>query len=138
MSKANMTGTYHMVSQDNMDSYLAALDVNFALRKVVCMLKPTKQIAHDPSTGHMTIKTITTFKNFNMDFYMGKEFTEDLEAVDGRKCQTTVDWQGDKLVCVQKGEKQGRGWTHWLDGNQLHLELRAQGVTAKQVFKKAD
>lgn len=35
--------------------------------------------------------------------------------------QTTVDWDGDKLVCVQRGEKQGRGWTHWLEGNLLHL-----------------
>lgn len=35
--------------------------------------------------------------------------------------QTTVDWDGDKLVCVQRGEKEGRGWTHWLEGNILHL-----------------
>lgn len=24
-------------------------------------------------------------------------------------------------MCVQKGEKEGRGWTHWLEGNKLHL-----------------
>ena len=58
------------------------------------MLRPTKQIQHDPSNGHMAIKTVTTFKNFDMDFYLGKEFTEDLGAVDGRKCQVCVH------VCV--------------------------------------
>ncbi|XP_056618315.1 retinol-binding protein 5 [Triplophysa dalaica] len=138
MAKPNYTGVYHMVSQDNFEGYLAALDVNYALRKVVCLLKPSKQIEHDVNTGNMKIKTVTTFKNFDMDFTLGKEFTEDLGPVDGRKCQTTVDWEGDKLLCVQRGEKEERGWTHWLEGNTLHLELRAQGVTAKQVFKKAE
>ncbi|XP_008429649.1 retinol-binding protein 5 [Poecilia reticulata] len=138
MSKTNYTGTYHMVEQDNMDTYLAALDINFALRKIVCLLKPTKEITHDVATGVMKIRTLTTFKNFNMDFTIGKEFTEDLGPVDGRTCQTTVNWEGDKLVCVQKGEKEGRGWTHWLEGNKLHLEMRVLGIVAKQVFQKAN
>ncbi|KAM8734606.1 retinol-binding protein 5 [Acanthopagrus schlegelii] len=138
MSKPNYSGVFHMVEQDNMDAYLAALDINFALRKIVCLLKPTKDISHDPATGSMKIRTITTFKNFNMDFKIGEEFTEDLQAVDGRTCQTTVSWDGNNLVCVQRGEKEGRGWTHWLEGDKLHLEMRVQGVVAKQVFKKAD
>ncbi|XP_056142192.1 retinol-binding protein 5 [Lampris incognitus] len=138
MSKPDYSGTFHMVSQDNMDAYLAALDINFALRKIVCLLKPTKQISHEPATGAMKIRTLTTFKNFDMDFTIGKEFTEDLGPVDGRACQTTVDWEGEKLVCVQRGEKEGRGWTHWLENNLLHLEMRVQDVVAKQVFKKAE
>lgn len=35
--------------------------------------------------------------------------------------QTTVSWEGEKLECVQRGEKQDRGWTHWLEGDKLHL-----------------
>lgn len=62
-------------------------DVNYALRKVVCILKPSKHIDHDVNTGKMKIKTVTTFKNFDMDFTLGQEFTEDLGPVDGRKCQ---------------------------------------------------
>lgn len=53
----------------------------------MCLLKPTKEITHDPATGAMKIRTITTLKNFNMDFTIGKEFTEDLGPVDGRTCQ---------------------------------------------------
>nr|ACI68066.1 Retinol-binding protein I, cellular [Salmo salar] len=129
MSKPNYTGTFHMVSQDNFENYLAAL---------VCMLKLTKQIVHDPATGSMKIRTLTTFKDFDMDFKLGQVFTEDLGPVDGRVCQTTVDWEGDKLVCVQRGEKEGRGWTHWLEGDKLHLEMRVGDVVARQLFKKAD
>uniref|UniRef100_A0A671QWU7 Retinol binding protein 1a, cellular n=1 Tax=Sinocyclocheilus anshuiensis TaxID=1608454 RepID=A0A671QWU7_9TELE len=114
MSKPNYAGIYNMVSQDNFEEYLAALDVNYALRKVVCILKPSKHIEHDVNSGKMKIKTVTTFRNFDMDFTLGQEFTEDLGP-------TTVNWDGDKLVCVQQGEKEGRGWTHWLEGNLLHL-----------------
>lgn len=53
----------------------------------MCLLKPTKEIVHDPASGAMKIRTITTLKNFNMDFRIGEEFTEDLGPVDGRTCQ---------------------------------------------------
>lgn len=35
--------------------------------------------------------------------------------------QTVVNWKDDKLVCVQRGEKKNRGWTHWIQGDDLHL-----------------
>lgn len=38
--------------------------------------------------------------------------------------QTVVNWENDKLVCVQRGEKKNRGWTHWIQGDELHLVLR--------------
>uniref|UniRef100_A0AAQ4RCS6 Retinol binding protein 1a, cellular n=1 Tax=Gasterosteus aculeatus aculeatus TaxID=481459 RepID=A0AAQ4RCS6_GASAC len=129
MSKPDYSGMFHMVEQENMDPYLAALDINFALRKIVCLLRPSKEINHDPVTGAMRIRTLTTFKNFNMDFTIGKEFTEDLGPVDGRTCQTTVNWEGDNLICVQRGEKEGRGWTHWLEGDKLHL-MRPKRMSA--------
>ncbi|XP_078120334.1 retinol-binding protein 1.1 isoform X2 [Sander vitreus] len=108
--------------------------VNIAIRKIATLLKPDKDIVHDGD--HIIIKTLSTFKNYNMDFHVGKEFEEDLSGVDDRKCMTTITWEGDKLVCVQKGEIEGRGWTHWVDGDELHLELRAAGAVCKQVFKK--
>lgn len=66
-----------------------------------------------------------------------QEFEEDFTGLDNRKCKTTITWDREKLVCVQKGEIEGRGWTHWIDGEELHLELTAAGVVSKQVFKKA-
>ncbi|XP_034052076.1 uncharacterized protein LOC117532731 [Gymnodraco acuticeps] len=88
-------------------------------QKIATLLKPDKDISH--VGDHIVIKTLSTFKNYNMDFHVGKEFEEDLSGVDDRKCMTTISWDGDKLVCVQKGEIEGRGWTHWVDGDELHL-----------------
>uniref|UniRef100_A0A8C2KAA5 Retinol binding protein 1 n=1 Tax=Cyprinus carpio TaxID=7962 RepID=A0A8C2KAA5_CYPCA len=82
-------------------------------------VKPDKDITQDGD--HFIIKTLSTFRNYNMDFVVGQEFEEDLSGVDDRKCMTTITWDGDRLVCVQKGEIEGRGWTHWIEGDELHL-----------------
>ncbi|CAI5641555.1 unnamed protein product [Oreochromis niloticus] len=115
----NLTGYWKMISNDNFEEYLKALDVNIAIRKIATLLKPDKDIVHEGD--HIIIKTLSTFKNYNMDFYVSQEFEEDLSGVDDRKCMTTITWEGDRLVCVQKGEIEGRGWTHWVEGDELHL-----------------
>ncbi|XP_034642815.1 retinol-binding protein 5 [Trachemys scripta elegans] len=130
----NLTGYYRFVSQDNMDGYLRALDINVALRKLVCLLKPDKEIIH--AGDHMTIRTITSLRNYIMDFDLGKEFEEDLGPVDGRKCQTVISWEGDQLVCEQQGEKRNRGWRHWLEGDHLHLHMTAEDEVCVQIFQK--
>ncbi|KYO22327.1 retinol-binding protein 5 isoform A [Alligator mississippiensis] len=108
----NLTGYYRFVSQDNMDNYLRALG------------------------NHMTIRTITSLRNYVMDFDLGIEFEEDLGPVDGRKCQTTVSWEEDQLVCEQRGEKRNRGWRHWLEGDLLHLRMTAEDEVCVQIFQK--
>ncbi|XP_042311321.1 retinol-binding protein 5-like, partial [Sceloporus undulatus] len=50
--------------------------------------------------------------------------------------QTIVYWEGDQLVCEQKGEKQNRGWRHWLEGDRLHLRMTAEDEVCVQVFQK--
>lgn len=35
--------------------------------------------------------------------------------------QALVTWEGDVLVCVQKGEKENRGWRQWVEGDKLYL-----------------
>ncbi|XP_066206795.1 LOW QUALITY PROTEIN: retinol-binding protein 1 [Saccopteryx leptura] len=130
----DFTGYWKMLANENFEEYLRALDVNVALRKIANLLKPDKEIVQEGD--HMIIRTLSTFRNYIMDFQVGKEFEEDLTGIDDRKCMTTVSWDGDKLECVQKGEKEGRGWTQWIEGDELHLEMRVQGVVCKQVFKK--
>ncbi|KAM6161987.1 retinol-binding protein 5 [Erethizon dorsatum] len=130
----NLTGYYRFVSQKNLEDYLQALNINVALRKIVLLLKPDKEIEH--WGDHMVVKTLSTFRNYIMEFEVGVEFEEDLRVVDGRKCQTIVTWEEEQLVCVQKGEVPNRGWRHWMEGDMLHLELTARGAVCKQVFKK--
>ncbi|XP_044075124.1 uncharacterized protein LOC122886689 [Siniperca chuatsi] len=221
---ADLNGYWKMISNDNFEEYLKALEVNVAIRKIATLLKPDKDITHDGD--HIIIKTLSTFKNYNMDFHVGKEFEEDLSGVDDRKCMATatmpadfngkwvletsekfedylkvlnidfatrkiaislsqtkvvaqdgdkfdfktlstlrnyelaftvgvafdeytkgldnrnvkslVTWEGDKLVCTQKGEKANRGWKHWTEGDKLYLELTCEDVVCLQVFKRKE
>ncbi|EHA99215.1 Retinol-binding protein 1 [Heterocephalus glaber] len=159
----DFTGYWKMQSNENFEEYLRALDVNVALRKIANLLKPDKEIEQDGD--HMIIRTLSTFRNYIMDFedhsfllprgpsLLGLLFGQQglTQCTPGSTVlrpafpgpmimfvawQTTVSWDGDKLQCVQKGEKEGRGWTQWIEGDELHLEMRVQGVVCKQVFKK--
>ncbi|XP_016316458.1 retinol-binding protein 1-like [Sinocyclocheilus anshuiensis] len=123
MSPVDMNGYWKMTSNENIDEYIdeymEALGVNVVIRKIASYLIFDKEIVQNGD--HFNIKTLTTFRNYQMEFDVGKEFEEDLVGVDDRKCMTTVNWEGDKLVCVQKGEKEGRGWTQWVKGDELHV-----------------
>lgn len=123
-------------------------DIDFATRKIACHLHQTKVIVQNGDK--FETKTLSTFRNYEVDFTIGVEFEEQTKALDNRKvmvresregsgpggrrtlvkqcvcvcvcrCQTLVTWDGDKLVCVQKGEKANRGWKQWIEGDLLHL-----------------
>lgn len=64
-----------------------------ALRKIANLLKPDKEIMQDGD--HMIIRTLSTFRNYIMDFQVGKEFEEDLTGIDDRKCMVRI--------CISKG-----------------------------------
>ncbi|XP_037703434.1 LOW QUALITY PROTEIN: retinol-binding protein 5 [Choloepus didactylus] len=130
----NLTGYYRFVSQKNLEDYLQALNLNVALQKITLLLKPDKEI--DNQGPHMTVKILSAFRNYILKFEVGVEFEEDLRIVDGRKCQTIVTWEGEQLVCVQKGEVPNPGWRHWVEGEKLYRELMARDAVCEQVFQK--
>ncbi|XP_029005560.1 retinoid-binding protein 7 [Betta splendens] len=128
------SGTWDIVSNVNFEGYMVALGIDFATRKIASVLKPQKVI--EQKGDCFTIKTFTTFKNYDVSFKVGEEFKEVTKGLDNRLCQTVVNWDNDKLVCVQKGEKKNRGWTHWIQDGELHLELFCGEQVCNQVYKR--
>ncbi|KAG8447664.1 hypothetical protein GDO86_014974, partial [Hymenochirus boettgeri] len=82
---ALLNGKYVLVSQENLEEYLKALSINMALRKIVMLLRPEKEF--EVKGNRMIIRTLTTFRNYIMDFNLGEEFKEDLSSIDGRVCK---------------------------------------------------
>uniref|UniRef100_A0A3B4EFG6 Lipocalin/cytosolic fatty-acid binding domain-containing protein n=1 Tax=Pygocentrus nattereri TaxID=42514 RepID=A0A3B4EFG6_PYGNA len=121
-----MPGLYHgfwkMISNENFEAYLKALDVNIAVRKIATLVFCDKDI--NQNGDHFIIRTFSPFRSYTMEFDIGQEFEEDLKGIDDRKCKTTVTWDGERLECVQKGEIEDRGWTHWIDNDHLHVGRR--------------
>ncbi|XP_062449330.1 retinoid-binding protein 7 isoform X2 [Rhea pennata] len=131
----DFSGTWNLTSNDNFEGYMLALGIDFATRKIAKMLKPQKVIKQDGDS--FSIHTTSPFRDYLLHFKIGEEFEEDNKGLDNRKCKSLVTWDNDKLVCVQTGEKKNRGWTHWIEGDDLHLELRCENQVCKQIYKRA-
>uniref|UniRef100_A0A803TGC9 Retinol binding protein 2 n=1 Tax=Anolis carolinensis TaxID=28377 RepID=A0A803TGC9_ANOCA len=109
-------------------------DIDFATRKIAKHLTQTKEIVQEGN--NFKTKTLSTFRNYELNYTVGEEFEEHTKGLDNRTVKTLVSWDGDKLVCVQKGEKNNRGWKHWIEGGKLHLELTCEDQVCHQIFKK--
>uniref|UniRef100_A0A8C9BP27 Retinol binding protein 7 n=1 Tax=Phocoena sinus TaxID=42100 RepID=A0A8C9BP27_PHOSS len=120
---ADLSGTWNLLSSDN----LGATYIDFATRKIARLLKPQKVIEQNGDS--FTIHTNSKLQNYLVKFKVGREFDEDNKSL--------VIWDNDRLTCVQKGQKKNRGWTHWIEGNQLHLEMFCEGQVCKQTFQRA-
>ncbi|XP_066508833.1 retinol-binding protein 2-like isoform X1 [Hoplias malabaricus] len=131
---ADYNGRWEMVSNENFEELMKALDIDFATRKIAAHLSQTKVIVQDGDK--FETKTLSTFRNYEVNFTVGQEFEEHTKGLDNRMVKTLVQWNGEKLVCVQKGEKENRGWIHWIEGDLLHLEITCQDKMCHQVFKK--
>uniref|UniRef100_A0A8C0REU7 Lipocalin/cytosolic fatty-acid binding domain-containing protein n=1 Tax=Canis lupus familiaris TaxID=9615 RepID=A0A8C0REU7_CANLF len=103
--------------------------IDFATRKIAKLLKPQKVIEQNEDS--FTIHTYSSLRNYLVTFKVGEEFDEDNKGLDNRKCKSLVTWDNDRLTCIQKGEKKNRGWTHWMEGDKLHL---CPGILFKGVF----
>ncbi|XP_064350141.1 retinoid-binding protein 7 isoform X1 [Camelus dromedarius] len=116
---ADFSGTWNLLSSENLEGYMVALGIDFATRKIAKMLKPQKVIKQNGDS--FTIHTYSSLRNYSVTFKVGEEFDEDTKGLDNRKCKSLVTWDNDRLTCVQKGEKKNRGWIHWIEGDLLHL-----------------
>ncbi|XP_059932315.1 retinol-binding protein 2-like isoform X1 [Gadus macrocephalus] len=117
---ADYNGTWEMVSNDKFEDVMKAMDIDFATRKIAAHLTQTKIIVQKGDV--FETMTQSTFRNYEVNFTVGVEFDEYTKGLDNRTVKTLVSWDGDKLVCVQKGEKENRGWKHWIEGDMLHLD----------------
>ncbi|KAM9442794.1 retinol-binding protein 2-like [Salvelinus alpinus] len=131
---ADFNGQWVMVTNENFEDIMKAIDIDFATRKIAAHLTQTKVIVQNGDK--FETKTLSTFRNYEVNFTVGEEFEEVTKGLDNRTIQTLVTWDGDTLVAVQKGEKANRGWKQWIEGDLLHLDIYVEDKVCKQVFKK--
>ncbi|KAM9844753.1 retinol-binding protein 2b [Aulostomus maculatus] len=132
----DFNGKWILETSEKFEDYLKALDIDFATRKIAISLSQTKVVVQDGDK--FDFKTLSTFRNYELVFTVGVEFDEYTKGLDNRNIKSLVTWEGDKLVCTQKGEKANRGWKHWIDGGKLYLELTCEGIVCLQVFKRKE
>ncbi|KAG7323635.1 hypothetical protein KOW79_013337 [Hemibagrus wyckioides] len=131
---ASLCGTWEILNSTNLEGYMIALGIGSSMRKIALKLKQHKVI--EQVNDKYVIKTLSTFRNYAFSFRVDEEFDEHTKGLDNRNCKSLVTWKGNRMVCIQNGEKKNRGWAHWIEDDKLHLELYCEGQTCKQVFKR--
>uniref|UniRef100_H3A7B5 Retinol binding protein 7 n=1 Tax=Latimeria chalumnae TaxID=7897 RepID=H3A7B5_LATCH len=130
---ADYNGTWKMISNENFENYMMALGIDFPTRKVAKLLMPQKIIQQDGD--NFTVRTLSTFRNYHVEFKVGEEFDEDTKGLDNRKCKGNCStWGGGRLVWLKKkcGSENPGKWPH----TSWKLELHCEDQVCKQVFKK--
>lgn len=77
-------------------------DIDFATRKIASHLHQTKVIVQNGDK--FETKTLSTFRNYEVDFTIGEEFEEHTKALDNRKVMVCkhrngLDPSGRKKAC---------------------------------------
>lgn len=80
------------------DSPFANTGIDFATRKIAAMLKPQKVIKQEGDC--FTIRTLTTFRNYECSFKIGEEYQEVTQGMDNRSCQVTT--LSNRNICSHK------------------------------------
>ncbi|CAG2161808.1 unnamed protein product [Oppiella nova] len=126
----DFTGKFKLTSSDNFDEFLKQLGVNFVVRNLAKSATPTVEISKDGDL--FTIKTISV-KNTEIKFELGKEFEE--ARADGKNVKTSIVADGNKLIQVQKGDKEVK-IVREFNGNELKMILTVGSVTCVRVYTR--
>lgn len=95
-------------------------------RKMGSSVSPVVELTEN--NGVYTLRTTSPFKNTEIKFKLGEEFDE--ETADGRKVKSVCTLEGNKLVQIQKGEKDTT-----IEREYTPLEMKAVSIFLKE-YKK--
>ena len=81
---------------------LVIAGVGLVTRKMGNSVSPVIELTE--KDGEYSLSSNSTFKNSSISFKLGQEFDE--ETPDGRKVKSLITQDGNKLIHVQKGDKE--------------------------------
>ncbi|XP_069462694.1 fatty acid-binding protein, brain [Ambystoma mexicanum] len=126
-------GTWKLVESINFDEYMKALGVPFATRQMGNVTKPTLIISKE--ADRIVLRTQSTFKNTEIAFKLGEEFSE--TTVDDRVCKSVIKMKGDKLVHVQKWDGKETSFVREIKDGKMTMTLTFGDVIAARHYEKA-
>ncbi|KAM7075045.1 fatty acid-binding protein 9-like [Molossus nigricans] len=125
-------GTWKLESSEHFEEYLEQLGVPVTVRHLAALEKPTINIsAHGDK---VSIKTQTSFKNFEIVFKLGEEFDE--TTADNRKVKSILTLAGNSLVHVQKWLGKETTIKRQIVGGKMVATHTMNSVISTRVFTK--
>ncbi|XP_023703141.1 fatty acid-binding protein, muscle isoform X2 [Cryptotermes secundus] len=121
---------YKLASSENFDEVMKALGVGLVVRKMGNAVSPVIELTQNGD--EYTLTSQSTFKNTTITFKLGEEFQE--ETPDGRSVKTTITQDGNKLVQVQKGEKETTIIREFSD-DEVKMTLTVDDIVCTRIYK---
>ncbi|XP_016071503.1 PREDICTED: fatty acid-binding protein 9-like [Miniopterus natalensis] len=125
-------GTWKLESSENFEEYLEQLGVPVTIRHLAALEKPKLSIS--ARGGKVSIRTETSFKNFEISFRLGEEFDE--TTADNRKVKSIITLVNGSLVHVQKWLDKETAITRQIVHGKMIAKHTMNKVVSTRVFKK--
>ncbi|XP_023083531.2 fatty acid-binding protein 9 [Piliocolobus tephrosceles] len=125
-------GSWKLVSSENFEDYMKELGVNFAVRSMAGLVKPTVTISVDGKT--MTIRMESYFQNTKISFKLGEEFDE--TTTDNRKVKSTITLENGSMIHVQKWLGKETIIKRKIVGEKMVVECKINNIVSTRIYEK--
>ncbi|XP_022108871.1 retinol-binding protein 2-like [Acanthaster planci] len=137
MAPIDLNGTWKLVKNENLDAFLKAMNLNFALRKMAAAATPVLEITQDGDVFKVVTKGVRTIE---ANFTVGQEFTEKNPLNEKEMSTYMPVWEGTKLRIDNKSNPEAIDVVRELiDGQLVQTQTIGTGdkaVVSKRIFAK--
>lgn len=121
---------YKLAKSENFEEVMKALGVGYLTRKVGNTVSPVIELTE--ADGEYTLTSNSTFKNTVTKFRLGEEFEE--ETPDGRKVKSIITQDDNKLIHIQKGEKETKIEREFTD-DEVKMIITVEDIVCTRIYK---
>lgn len=121
---------YKLAHSENFEELMKALGVGYLTRKVGNTVSPVIELTE--KDGEYILTSESAFKNTVTTFKLGEEFEED--TPDGRKVKSVITQDGNKLLHVQKGEKETNIVREFSE-DEVKMILTVEDIVCTRIYK---
>lgn len=121
---------YKLETSENFEEFMKALGVGLLTRKMGNAVSPVIELTKNGD--EYTLTSNSTFKNSAITFKLNKEFDE--ETPDGRHVKSLITQEGNKLIHVQKGDKETKIIREFKP-DEVVMTLTVDDIVCKRVYK---
>nr|XP_054759603.1 fatty acid-binding protein, adipocyte-like [Lytechinus pictus] len=136
MVSVDLSGSWKLVSSENLDKFLKECGVGMVHRTMASKVCPTVFIKQD-GKDNFEIATKTTLNKQEMCFKVDEVFKGNIPWEKSDR-EMKASWEDEKLVIRMVDDTDGSGpvFARYLDGEQLVLAQSKKGVEAKRYFQR--
>ncbi|XP_003729300.2 myelin P2 protein [Strongylocentrotus purpuratus] len=136
MVSVDLSGSWKLVSSENLDKFLKACGVGLVHRTMACKVNPTVDIKQDGGDT-FEIATRTPLNKQEMRFKVDEVFKGNIPWEKSDR-EMKASWEDEKLVIRMMDDVDGSEpvFARYIDGEQLVLAQSKKGVESKRYFQR--